>query len=302
MIWIIHTTCIQLRRGLPQNRCKRVRTKRRDVLVVRRLGQEFLPEFSDLRGTIVVELEERPQRQLRLHSARSNSDRTIVRVDVEFDELLDQRVIDLNSLELPSRNADAPNDFDRMLRVRLDRLLETKEGIVDYNCTSPGFLGLGPFAPRSIDVLLDSRVCVSEPFESDDYIDVASRLTGLQCRLDVVVGNKSARDELGRFCFVHRLDSHRFDHGFAEGVAADYQPFANGFRHNRWIYSFEAFNLDPDGTILVLNVVLDTNLALEVGLIVKHVFVLVQREDRLLALPHELFHVLHQFAETLANF
>ena len=65
--------------------------------------------------------------------------------------------------------------------------------------------------------------------------------------------------------------------------------------------SFRALDLQPDGAILVLNIVMDTDLALEVGLVVKDVIIIAQRKDRLLGLPHEFFDVLQQFAETLPH-
>ena len=54
-----------------------------------------------------------------------------MRFDIEFNELFDERVIDFNALEFPSRNSSAPNYFDGMFRVRLDRLLKTEESVVD---------------------------------------------------------------------------------------------------------------------------------------------------------------------------
>ena len=46
---------------------------------------------------------------------------------------------------------------------------------------------------------------------------------------------------------------------------------------------------------------MDTNLALEIGFVVKDVVVLAESLDWFLGLPLELFDVLDQFAETLTN-
>ena len=46
---------------------------------------------------------------------------------------------------------------------------------------------------------------------------------------------------------------------------------------------------------------MNPNLAFEIGLIVKDVIVIAEREDGLLGLFHEFFDVLQQFAETLAS-
>src|SRR4029077_6624452 len=110
--------------------------------------------------------------------------------------------------------------------------------------------------------------------------------SGLQCRLDVVVSNKSAPDELVRFLLGHRLDSYHFKNRFMGWIAAYCQPFANGFRNHRWVYSFESFDLEPNWTILVFNIVMDTNLTLEFGLVVEDVVVVPERKDGLLGLSH----------------
>src|SRR6266446_4607655 len=107
-----------------------------------------------------------------------------------------------------------------MLWVRLDRLLEAEEGVIDCNCASPRLLGLGPFAPRAANVVLGHRLYIFEPFNSHDYIDLAFRLPGLQRRLDVVVSNKSACDELIRFLLGHRLDSYRLKDRRTSRIAA----------------------------------------------------------------------------------
>ena len=130
-----------------------------------------------------------------------------------------------------------------MLRVRLDRLLEAEESVVDCNRLPPRFLLLRPFSPWAADVLIDRRLCICEPLKSHDHIDVISGLSALQSGLNVIVGSESARDEFGRFLFVHRLNSHRFKDRYTERIATHCQPFPNGFRSYWRVYSFEAVDL-----------------------------------------------------------
>ena len=173
-----------------------------------------------------------------------------------------------------------------MFRVRLNGLLEAEEGIVDCDRASPRLLGLGPFVPWPANVVVGHGLYIFESFNSHDYIDVAFRLSGLQCRLDVVVSNKVSRDKLVRFLLGHCLDSHRFKNRFTGWIAAYCKPFANGFRNRWWIYSFESLNLQPDWTILIIQIVVDTHLALEFGLVIKDVVVVTERKDGLLGLSH----------------
>lgn len=130
-----------------------------------------------------------------------------------------------------------------MLRVRLDRLLEAEEGVVDCNRPPPRFLFLGPFSPWAADVLIHRCLYIGEPIESHDHIDVISGLSALQSGLKVIVGSESARDEFSRFLFVHGLYSHRFKDRYTERIVAHCQPFPNGFRGYWRVYSFDAVDL-----------------------------------------------------------
>src|SRR4029453_16695278 len=107
-----------------------------------------------------------------------------------------------------------------MLWVRLDRLLEAEEGVIDCNCASPRLLGLGPFAPWSANVVLGHLLYILEPFNSHDYIDVISGLPGLERGFNIIVGSKSPRDEFGRFLLGDRLNSHPFEDRFTRRITA----------------------------------------------------------------------------------
>src|SRR5215813_13199592 len=113
---------------------------------------------------------------------------------------------------------------------------------------------------------------------------MALRLSCLQCRLDIVISNKPAGDQLICFLPKHCLDSYRFEDWFTRRITTNCQPLTNGFRSNRWINPFNALDLQPDWTIFVLHVVMDSDLTLEFRLVVENVFVVAQREDRLFGL------------------
>ena len=161
------------------------------------------------RHALKSEFVERSKVDVRGDAARSNFDRrAFAFVEIDFDETLDQREVDLMDVDDPARKADAPDEFERLVAAaHLGELRDLEETLVERQGLADRTLGDRPGKPRQ----LNPSVCFvrnfGTVFEAESDIPLGrSRRRGDRGSRAIFVSGRACLDEAQTLIVGNRRD------------------------------------------------------------------------------------------------